>query len=130
MRGLGLSANQALHIPGAGDFQIDSISTAPRPEPSVGQAQHPGRGLPPGVSSMDAEDMPQTLAVADADKRESLERVNEPDPLEGEQTWPTEEVATVAHPAPSLWRCSAGRPENRGSPSCSPLALPVDTLQL
>ena len=114
MRGLGLSANQALHIPGAGDFQIDSISTAARPEPTVGQAQHPGRGLPQGVSSMDAEDSctRQMVAVADEEKRESLARINEPDPLEGEQTWPTEEVASVAHCLTSLWHCSAGRPGN------------------
>ena len=129
VRGLGLSANQALHIPGAGDFQIDSISTAPRPEPAVGQAQHPGRGLPLGVSSMDAEDSctQQTLAVADADKRESLARVNEPDPLEGEQTWPTEEVAAVANTCQpmTLWQCSAGRCRR---PACSPLALPVHTM--
>jgi hypothetical protein len=38
------------------------------------------------------------LEVADPQRRESLQRENVPDPLAGEQTWPTAEA-----------RCSGGR---------------------
>jgi hypothetical protein len=46
-----------------------------------------------GEEAMDASggDYP-VLEVADPQRRESLQRENVPDPLAGEQTWPTAEV--------------------------------------
>ena len=37
------------------------------------------------------------LAAADPAERESLARENVPDPLAGEQTWPTEEVLEISN---------------------------------
>lgn len=42
------------------------------------------------------------LAVADPTKQESLQSENVPDPLEGEQTWPTEEELADAASAGGL----------------------------
>ena len=39
------------------------------------------------------------LAQADAEAREPLTRENDADPLAGEQTWPTEQVAVLATPS-------------------------------
>ena len=96
MRALGLSANQAIHIPGAGDFQIDRISGPPRPQPVFGHVRrHPGKGV---GDAMDAEGTgANVLAVAEPAERESLARENVPDPLAGEQTWPTEEVCQMKY---------------------------------
>ena len=49
-----------------------------------------------GVEDMDASggDYP-VLEVADPQRRESLLRENVPDPLAGEQTWPTAEVRSA-----------------------------------
>jgi hypothetical protein len=100
VRGLGLSANQAVHIPGAGDFQLAAIQGPPEPpaanEPSPA-AQQPGKGGS-GAVAMDTSggggggsDLP-VLAVPDPAQQEPLTRENNVDPLAGEQTWPTEEV--------------------------------------
>lgn len=48
----------------------------------------------PGVEAIDASggEFP-VLEVAVPERRESLQRENIPDPLAGEQTWPTQEVS-------------------------------------
>lgn len=38
MRERGLTANQLLYLPGAGDFQIEQIDGAPPPQPALGAA--------------------------------------------------------------------------------------------
>ena len=38
----------------------------------------------------------RVLDVADPKKQETLQAENEPDPMEGEQTWPTEEELAQA----------------------------------
>ena len=84
-----MSANQPIHLPGAGDFAIDQIQGPPRPEPTVTSSAKRSRG----VASMDLDDQsPAVLATADKAERESLQRENQPDPLDAEQTWPTEEA--------------------------------------
>ena len=89
MRGLGLSVNQALHLPGAGDFVLDQINGPTRPEPAGGLLAKRSRQ----VDAMDAESAgPVILATAEKQRRQALQRENMPDPLDAEQTWPTEEV--------------------------------------
>lgn len=90
MRGLGLSARQALHIPTAGDFHIDRIAGPARPQPVVGRV---GNLIRVGGMDVDANEAP-VLATAEPSDREGLVRENEPDPLDAEQTWPTQEVHT------------------------------------
>jgi pre-rRNA-processing protein TSR1 len=78
VRGAALSANRLLHLQNLGDFQIEKITS------EFPSAQNHAQG-----SKMDME--PMVLHVPDANLMESLESQNEPDPMEGEQTWPTEE---------------------------------------
>lgn len=53
--------------------------------------------LPPAGDAMETSGgQVAVLAVAAPAERESLVRLNEPDPLAGEQTWPTEEVRVAA----------------------------------
>ncbi|KAI3432659.1 hypothetical protein D9Q98_004203 [Chlorella vulgaris] len=86
VRGLGLSANQAVYIAGAGDFQLQQIE-GPSEPPS---ANEPAAGASQGAA-MDTAGEVAVLALPDPAQRESLVRENVPDPLAGEQTWPTEE---------------------------------------
>ena len=99
VRNSGLSVNQLVHIPGAGDFQLDRIEGVPEPQPAVGSAQHRQHGA---AAQMDAA---QLLAAADPAAREPLQREHEADALAGEQTWPTDQVSSplqAAHlPLPS-----------------------------
>ncbi|KAJ3379811.1 hypothetical protein HDU92_006442 [Lobulomyces angularis] len=76
IRGKNLSANSLVHIQGYGDFQIEKISSANAP-------------LKNKTNTLILEE--KILAVPDKEKQESLLRENEPDEMDGEQTWPTEE---------------------------------------
>lgn len=94
VRDRGITANQLLHIPGAGDYQIDRITGPNPPQPAIGASAPSSshaktRG---GIEAMDASggEAP-TLECADPERRESLQRENQADPLAGEQTWPTDE---------------------------------------
>ena len=75
LRGPEWSANNLVHLPGFGDFQISHIESAVDPHP-----------LKPSAKSLE----PQILAKAD-EKRQGLETEIVPDAMDGEQTWPTEE---------------------------------------
>lgn len=87
VRYFGLSVNQPVHIQGCGDFNIDRIEVAEDPCSSG------CRAAANGVQGMDMAGGGATvLAVADAAKRQGVVRLHSPDPLAGEQTWPTEEV--------------------------------------
>jgi pre-rRNA-processing protein TSR1 len=99
IRGHGLSASQAVHIPTAGDFQIEQIDACTEPA-SANETSASGGGVGAtagqsnGVAAMEAEvptSSGATIAQVAPEARESLIRENEPDLLDGEQTWPTEE---------------------------------------
>ena len=83
-----LSASQILHIPGGGDFQIEKIESAQEPVQSKKQQQQQQ------TSEMTLGDA--VIAVSTPEERESLMRENEVDPLDAEQTWPTEEELAEA----------------------------------
>lgn len=95
VRNMALSANQLLHIPLAGDFQMSHISSHDQP-PTHDSSRKPAqkRKQPSGgTEAMDTSiDSGTVLARADPTVQEGLARENVPDPLAGEQTWPTEEV--------------------------------------
>lgn len=87
VRYLGLSANQPIHILGCGDFNIDRIEVAEEPVSSGRKA------AADGAQSMEmAGSGARVLAVADPAARQGVVRLNTPDPLAGDQTWPTTEV--------------------------------------
>ncbi|KAJ3123557.1 hypothetical protein HK100_011572 [Physocladia obscura] len=67
-----LNANRLITIPGFGEFQIQKITTCP--------IERTNEIIPPSI-----------LQVPDPDLQDSLVAFNTPDPLDAEQTWPTEE---------------------------------------
>ena len=87
VRHKGLTAKQLIHVPGAGDFQVAKIEAA----------EEPVRVARGGVG-LDAE-MGRVIAESTPEEREPLVRENEVDPLDGEQTWPTEEELAEAEMA-------------------------------
>lgn len=92
VRHLGLSANQIVHVPGAGDFQIERIKGAPEP-PVLGAAPQVTKGDSP--AAMEASG-PGLVVFPDAAAREEVVRENDADPLAGEQTWPTDMVRSFS----------------------------------
>ncbi|XP_037665162.1 pre-rRNA-processing protein TSR1 homolog isoform X1 [Choloepus didactylus] len=97
VRGQTLNVNSLLHIVGHGDFQMKQIDAPMDPCPlnhRVIKSQKDS-SLAMEICATDAvaemeEDL-KVLMKADPDKQESLQSEVIPDPLEGEQTWPTEE---------------------------------------
>ncbi|RXN07618.1 pre-rRNA-processing TSR1 -like protein [Labeo rohita] len=94
IRGRPLQVNRLVHITGHGDFQLSQIDAPADPLPIVTAAPRPAK---PGrdVEMMDGGngDMNgnvRLLMKADPEKRESLQAEAEVDPMDGEQTWPTE----------------------------------------
>ncbi|KAF9527307.1 ribosome biogenesis protein tsr1 [Crepidotus variabilis] len=79
VRGFTLSANRLVHLPGFGDFQISKILSA--------SVRRTPRSC--NVASMEVE--PVVLAEPDVSGADSLVSTNDPDDIENEQTWPTEE---------------------------------------
>ncbi|CAL7942706.1 unnamed protein product [Xylocopa violacea] len=84
LRSVSLSVNSLIHIPGLGDFQMSQIDATEDPYPMLKKLRKPCDGM---------EDTPSVwvLERADPKKQESLESENVPDPMDAEQTWPTEE---------------------------------------
>lgn len=92
LRGMPLNVNGLVHITGLGDFQISQIDGHEDPHPlSLGKENTK-------PESMEAEITKVTvLQVADPTKQVSLQSENIPDPMEAEQTWPTEEEIEEAN---------------------------------
>ncbi len=127
VRGLGLSANQAVHVSGAGDFQLAQID-GPAEPPAANDGSEAARRQQAvaGAAAMDLSAAEGSgglplLARPQPGQQESLVRENEVDPLAGEQTWPTEEVG--AGRWQFAWPHAAGRLAD--SDSCSVVRSPV-----
>ncbi|PZC70683.1 hypothetical protein B5X24_HaOG215085 [Helicoverpa armigera] len=87
LRGMPLNVNGLVHITGLGDFQMSKIDGLEDPHPL-----NLGKENTKSDDTMDAEvTKVSVLQVADPTKQESLVSENVPDPMEAEQTWPTEE---------------------------------------
>ncbi|NXF94118.1 TSR1 protein, partial [Eubucco bourcierii] len=98
VRGQTLSVNSLVHIVGHGDFQISQVDAPPDPlslNPRVVKGQKRSQDMEiqsdsaNGIDEM--EEDTKVLMKADPKKQESLQSEVVPDPMEGEQTWPTEE---------------------------------------
>ncbi|KMT17059.1 hypothetical protein BVRB_2g041210 isoform A [Beta vulgaris subsp. vulgaris] len=91
IRARNLSVNQLVHVSGAGDFQLCKIDILRDP-----YALNPRKGH----DSMDADDVLDLKVISslvpDISKQEPLHVENVPDPLAGEQTWPTEAEMAAA----------------------------------
>ncbi|XP_072834951.2 pre-rRNA-processing protein TSR1 homolog [Pogona vitticeps] len=96
VRGQSLKVNSLVHIVGHGDFQMSQMD-APREPLSLNPrlpTRYPGsmEAHDDCITSLDEMEADvQVLCKADPSKRESLQSEAELDPMDGEQTWPTEE---------------------------------------
>ncbi|XWS24589.1 hypothetical protein CRYUN_Cryun28dG0116000 [Craigia yunnanensis] len=80
-----LSVNKLVHVSGAGDFQLSKIEIIKDPIPLNGRKEHDAMDFD------DIQDVEVTRSlVPDPLNQESFLVENVPDPLAGEQTWPTE----------------------------------------
>ncbi|KAJ1397557.1 Ribosome biogenesis protein BMS1/TSR1, C-terminal [Sesbania bispinosa] len=92
LRAHSLSVNQLVHVSGAGDFQLCKIEVLKDPFP-----------LNPRKNQdlMDSDEMHDDEVIGslvpDPQNQEALVVENIPDPLAGEQTWPTEAEITKAN---------------------------------
>lgn len=73
-RGVPFSANRLVHLQNFGDFQLNQITASRK-----------------GDDDKDSEEKIQVLHVADPELQDTLISENEPNFMENEQTWPTEE---------------------------------------
>ncbi|XP_068985544.1 pre-rRNA-processing protein TSR1 homolog [Bombus flavifrons] len=89
LRNVPLSVNGLVHIPELGDFQMSQIDAPEDPYPVE-------KKLRKQCNAMDDEPSTRVLERADPGKQESLESENIPDPMDAEQTWPTEEELAEA----------------------------------
>lgn len=89
-----LTANQLIHIPGAGDFQIEKIESVAEPQSLLQtQKSHHQKKNVEATMAMNGETV---IAVSLPEERESLVREHDVDPLDAEQTWPTEQELAEA----------------------------------
>ncbi|XP_017880075.1 pre-rRNA-processing protein TSR1 homolog [Ceratina calcarata] len=89
LRGIPLSVNGLVHIPELGDFQMSQIDAPEDPYPVERKPRK-------HCNAMDDDPLIRVLERADPNKQESLESENVPDPMDAEQTWPTEEELAEA----------------------------------
>uniref|UniRef100_A0A8C8S9L9 Pre-rRNA-processing protein TSR1 homolog n=1 Tax=Pelusios castaneus TaxID=367368 RepID=A0A8C8S9L9_9SAUR len=99
VRGRTLNVNSLIHIVGHGDFQMSRIDAPSDPfrlnskvakgQQKKGQDMEIQDNSVNGVVEM--EEVSKTLMTVDPRRQESLQSEVIPDPMEGEQTWPTEE---------------------------------------
>merc|ERR1712193_551173 len=92
IRSQALSVNSLIHLPGWGDFQMTKIEAPEDPHPLVARNERRNTG----DVDMTAVSESRVLGVADPELQTSLQSEVEPDPMEGEQTWPTEEELAEA----------------------------------
>lgn len=85
LRAHSLSVNQLVHVSGAGDYQLTKIEILKDPFPLNPRKKQ---------DLMDADEVHDVEVIRslapDPEKQEPLLVENIPDPLDGEQTWPTE----------------------------------------
>ncbi|KAF4527217.1 hypothetical protein B566_EDAN010565, partial [Ephemera danica] len=91
IRGQPLSVNGLVHIPGWGDFQMLQMDAPEDPHPLL-------LGTARKNTSTEAamEEEFKLLEKADPAQQESLVSENVPDPMDAEQTWPTQEELAEA----------------------------------
>ncbi|ESQ30497.1 hypothetical protein EUTSA_v10011257mg [Eutrema salsugineum] len=102
LRARKLSVNQLVHVSGVGDFQFSKVELLKDPFPLNERKKQ---------NSMELDDLHDEevlkSVLPDPIKQEPLVAENTPDPLSGEQTWPTEEEMAEAE---------ADRDQKQGKP--------------
>ncbi|XP_019944114.2 pre-rRNA-processing protein TSR1 homolog [Paralichthys olivaceus] len=93
VRGRPLRVDRLVHICGHGDFQLSQIDAPPDPLPLIFNSRPVKLGKGGDIDMLDAgeDEAPvRVLMKADPSCRESLQTEADVDPMDGEQTWPTE----------------------------------------
>ncbi|XP_074621651.1 pre-rRNA-processing protein TSR1 homolog [Acropora palmata] len=97
VRGTTMSVNRLVHLPGCGDFQLSQIDAPSDPFPWQKKKSSTKKGKGESMN-LDSEELVTTmdedvkvLARAHPSLQQSLQSEVEPDAMDGEQTWPTEE---------------------------------------
>nr|XP_015222835.1 PREDICTED: pre-rRNA-processing protein TSR1 homolog [Lepisosteus oculatus] len=94
VRGRPLGVNRLVHIAGHGDFQLSQIDAPQDPLPLSTREHPPGKEgdmeTKEGGAVGEMEQEVKVLMKADPARQESLEAEAALDPMDGEQTWPTE----------------------------------------
>ncbi|KAF2545235.1 hypothetical protein F2Q70_00022034 [Brassica cretica] len=107
LRARKLSVNQLVHVTGVGDFQLSKVEVLKDPFPLLNERRK--------QNSMELDDSHDEEVlrslVPDPMKQEPLVTENTPDPLAGEQTWPTE-----AEMAEADRNQKQGKPKKRSLP--------------
>ncbi|XP_067451146.1 pre-rRNA-processing protein TSR1 homolog [Thunnus thynnus] len=103
VRGRPLRVDRLVHISGHGDFQLSQIDAPLDPLPlntTTPRPAKPGKGGDVDMQDGDEVEAPvRVLMKADPSCRESLQTEAEVDPMDGEQTWPTESELLEAEEA-------------------------------
>ncbi|KAH9058794.1 ribosome biogenesis protein tsr1 [Lactarius vividus] len=105
VRGAQFSPNRLVHLPNFGDFQVLKITS-----PSLTESA--GTDLAPMAIE------PSVLLVPDPEDADSLVSSNDPDDMQNEQTWPTEEEMQDDSP-----RVLTGEILPEGAPGTTPRAI-------
>ncbi|CAN9510902.1 unnamed protein product [Ophioblennius macclurei] len=103
VRGRPLRVDRLVHISGHGDFQLSQIDAPSDPLPlnlTAGRPAKPGKEGDVDMADGGEDEAPvRVLMKADPASRESLQAEAEVDPMDGEQTWPTESELLEAEEA-------------------------------
>ncbi|CAK6966670.1 pre-rRNA-processing protein TSR1 homolog [Scomber scombrus] len=103
VRGRPLRVDRLVHISGHGDFQLSQIDAPLDPLPlniTTPRTAKPGKGGDIDMQEGDVDEAPvRVLMKADPSNRESLHTEAEVDPMDGEQTWPTDSELLEAEEA-------------------------------
>ncbi|CAJ1065222.1 pre-rRNA-processing protein TSR1 homolog [Xyrichtys novacula] len=103
VRGRPLKVDRLVHISGHGDFQLSQIDAPTDPLPlnlTTARPAKPGKGGDVDMMDGGEDEAPaRVLMKADPSCRESLQTEAEVDPMDGEQTWPTESELLEAEEA-------------------------------
>ncbi|KAJ8280793.1 hypothetical protein GJAV_G00059030 [Gymnothorax javanicus] len=102
VRGRPLQVNRLVHIAGHGDFQLSRVDASPDPLPLVfsAAAKRERGDMEMQDGDQEANGGPvRVLMEADPSLRETLQTEAEVDPMEGEQTWPTDSELREAEEA-------------------------------
>ena len=80
VRGVDLNVNRLVHIPGWGDFQLEKIEVLPDPQPMANSRRN-----------QDINMTETTVVTPNEELQDDLVAENQPDMLDAEQTWPTDD---------------------------------------
>ena len=104
VRGTRMTANQLVHLPGVGDFPVESISEIPEERETYFKNPKHHRESASRILSTDSNS--SRVHLPDPNLCDVPVRINLPDTLAGEQTWPTAQDMIESHTDDAIVRHS------------------------